>query len=392
MRKKRNITGSIQAKNGKWWIVVNLYDENGKRKPKWIDTQLPERGNKRNAEKLLAEYLAEYNKMNIPYSQLTVADYFTQWLIDIQTEVKQNTYRSYYGNMTNHIIPYFQQNKIQLQELTPFDLEDYYKSKLQPNSKMKSESALSATTIKHHHQNISKALTDAVRKGLILANPAASARTPKAEKFKGEFLNRKQVNELLLLFKGNVVELPVLLCSVYGLRRSEVLGLKWHNVDFESKSITIAETLQQGTHRDYTDTPKTDSSYRTLPMTNEVYNSLKTAKNLQNERQKLMGNYYVQSDYVCTWQDGNVISPNYLTRTFKSVISKSNLPQIRLHDLRHSAASNLLDMGFSVVQVADWLGHSSSATTLNFYAHAEKRSKMDIANALDNCFQTQSVR
>lgn len=192
MRKKRNITGSIQAKNGKWWIVVNLYDENGKRKPKWIDTQLPERGNKRNAEKLLAEYLAEYNKMNIPYSQLTVADYFTQWLIDIQTEVKQNTYRSYYGNMTNHIIPYFQQNKIQLQELTPFDLEDYYKSKLQPNSKMKSESALSATTIKHHHQNISKALTDAVRKGLILANPAASARTPKAESSKANFLTESK--------------------------------------------------------------------------------------------------------------------------------------------------------------------------------------------------------
>lgn len=392
MRKKRTITGSIQIKNGKWWIVVNLYDENGKRKPKWIDTQLSERGNKRNAEKMLSDYLAEFNKMNIPYSKLTVADYFMQWLRDIQTEVKQNTYRSYYGNMTNHIIPYFQQNKIQLQELTPFDLEDYYKSKLQPNSKMKSESALSATTIKHHHQNISKALTDAVRKGLILANPAASARTPKAEKFKGEFLNRKQVNELLLLFKGNVVELPVLLCSVYGLRRSEVLGLKWHNVDFESKSITIAETLQQGTHGDYTDTPKTDSSYRTLPMTNEVYNALKTAKNLQNERQKLMGNYYVQSDYVCTWQDGNVISPNYLTRTFKSVISKSNLPQIRLHDLRHSAASNLLDMGFSVVQVADWLGHSSSATTLNFYAHAEKRSKMDIAKALDSSFEKQSVR
>ena len=105
-----------------------------------------------------------------------------------------------------------------------------------------------------------------------------------------------------------------------------------------------------------------------------------------------MGNYYILNDYVCTWQNGNVISPNYLTRTFKNVISKSNLPNIRLHDLRHSAASNLLDMGFSVVQVADWLGHSSSATTLNFYAHAEKRSKMDIANALESAFQTQSVR
>lgn len=392
MKKKRNVTGSIQIKNGKWWVVVNLYDENGKRKPKWIDTKLSERGNKRKAEKLLSDYLAEYNKMNIPYSKLTVADYFVQWLDDIKLEVKTNTYRSYFGNMTNHIIPYFKQNKIQLQELTPFDLEEYYKFKLQPNSKINSGEALSATTIKHHHQNISKALTDAVRKGLLMANPAASAKTPKAEKFKGDFLNQKQVNELLLLFKGNVVELPVFLCSVYGLRRSEVLGLKWHNVDFDSKSITIAETLQQGTGGDYTDTPKTENSYRTLPMTNEVYTSLLAVKSLQNERQKLMGNYYVQSDYVCTWQDGKVISPNYLTRTFKSVISKSNLPQIRLHDLRHSAASNLLDMGFSVVQVADWLGHSSSATTLNFYAHAEKRSKMDIANALDSCFQTKSVR
>ena len=387
LRKKRNITGSVQIKNRKWWVVVNLYDENGIRHPKWIDTELPEKGNKRKAEKLLADELAERNKMNIPYSKLTVADYFTQWLNDIKTEVKSNTYRSYYGNMTNHIIPYFKQNKIQLQELTPFDLEEYYKSKLQTNSKIKSDEALSATTIKHHHQNISKALSDAVRKGLLMANPAASAKTPKAEKFKGDFLNQKQVNELLLLFKGNVIELPVFLCSFYGLRRSEVLGLKWHNVDFESKSITIVETLQQGTGGNYTDTPKTESSNRTLPMTNEVYNALLATKRLQDERKQLMGNYYVQSDYVCTWQNGNVISPNYLTRTFKSIISKSNLPQIRLHDLRHSVASNLLNKGFSVVQVADWLGHSSSATTLNFYAHAEKRSKLEIANALEAEFQ-----
>lgn len=386
MRKKRNITGSVQLKNGKWWVVVNLYDENGKRKPKWIDTQLTERGNKRKAERLLASYLEEYNRMNIPYSQLTVADYFVQWLSDIQSEVKANTYRSYFGNMTNHIIPYFRQNKIQLQELTPFDLEEYYKSKLQANSKIKSSAVLSATTIKHHHQNISKALSDAVGKGLIMVNPASSAKTPKAEKFKGEFLNQKQVNELLLLFKGNVIELPVLLCSVYGFRRSEVLGLKWCNIDFESKSITIAETLQQGVGGNYTDTPKTDSSYRTLPMTANVYACLNAEKSLQNERKRLMGNYYANTDYVCVWANGEVISPNYLTRTFHSIISKSNLPKIRLHDLRHSAASNLLDMGFSVVQVADWLGHSSSTTTLNFYAHAEKRSKMDIAKALDSSF------
>ena len=107
-------------------------------------------------------------------------------------------------------------------------------------------------------------------------------------------------------------------------------------------------------------------------------------RKLQNERAKLMGSYYVKTDYVCTMPNGVVISPNYLTRVFHSVISKSNLPQIRLHDLRHSVASNLLNKGFTVVQVQEWLGHSSAATTLNFYAHIDKTSKYTIAEALDN--------
>ena len=121
-------------------------------------------------------------------------------------------------------------------------------------------------------------------------------------------------------------------------------------------------------------------------MTDMVYKLLQTHKRLQDERKQIMGNYYVQNDYVCTWANGKVIAPNYLTKTFHSVISKSTLPQIRLHDLRHSVASNLLDKGFSVVQVQEWLGHGSAATTLNFYAHADKRSKLEIANALQSMF------
>ena len=255
---------------------------------------------------------------------------------------------------------------------------------MQPNSKIKSGEALSPTTIKHHHQNISKALSDALRRGIIYVNPATAAQTPKAEKFKAEFLNPKQLDALLTLFKGNVVELPITLCAIYGFRRSEVLGLKWHNVDFEKKTITIAETLQQNTGGNYTDTPKTDSSYRTLPMTDSTDTLLKAHKALQEKKKELMGSYYIESNYVCTWDNGAVISPNYLTKTFHSVIGKSALPQIRLHDLRHSVASNLLDKGFSVVQVQEWLGHGSAVTTLNFYAHADKTSKTNIANALES--------
>ena len=103
----------------------------------------------------------------------------------------------------------------------------------------------------------------------------------------------------------------------------------------------------------------------------------------QTENQKLMGAYYFNSDYVCTMPDGRVIAPNYIERVFHSTITKSNLPQVTLHLLRHSVASNLLNDGFSVTQVQEWLGHSSAATTLTFYAHVDKTSKLQIANQLD---------
>lgn len=376
------VTGSVQEKNGKYYAVISYKDNLGKRKQKWINSGLIIRGNKKKAERFLDKQLSSWNEKDIRYCDLTVDEYFTDWLKEIRYEVKPNTYRGYCGNMENHIIPYFKTKKILLQELKPYHLEEYYRYKLQPNSKLSKQGALSHSTIKHHHQNISKALSDAVRKGIINYNPAASARTPKAESFKGNFLNPTQLNDLLTLFKGSAIELPVTLAAVYGFRRSEVLGLKWSHIDFVNKTITICETLQQGVGGNYTDTPKNESSYRTLPMTDDVYQLLKTHKETQNKKKKLLGNYYIDSDFVCTFDNGQIITPNYLTKTFHRTLSKSNLPLIRFHDLRHSVASNLLNKGFSVVQVAEWLGHSSSSTTLKFYAHNDKTSKLNIANSL----------
>lgn len=182
------ITGSIQEKNGRYHMVINMPTENGKTKPKWETTGLTVRDNKKRAEKILNERLAELNKYNLPYCNMIVAEYFTQWLTKIKQEVRPNTYRSYYGNMTNHIIPHFEQRRILLQDLKPYQLEDYYKSKLQSNSKLNSGEALSPTTIKYHHQNISKALSDALRRGIIYYNPASAAKTPKAERYRGDYL------------------------------------------------------------------------------------------------------------------------------------------------------------------------------------------------------------
>lgn len=128
---------------------------------------------------------------------------------------------------------------------------------------------------------------------------------------------------------------------------------------------------------------KTESSNRTLPRIPSVKELLMKQKERQDRNKSLINSVYYVNDYVCTFDNGKEITPNYLTKKFHQIISKhENFPQIRFHDLRHSVASNLINEGFSAVQVAEWLGHSSSTTTLKFYAHIDKTSKMAIAESL----------
>lgn len=153
-------------------LKFNLYDSEGKRKQKSIATGLPVKNNKRKAEQILKQLCVEYDNKNLNfYSIITVADYVTKWLLSIKSEVRPNTYRGYKGNIENHIIPYFKSLGVELQELKPYQPSEYYKSKV---------GTISVTTIKHHHQNISKALADAVEKGLISVNPTTAAKLPKS--------------------------------------------------------------------------------------------------------------------------------------------------------------------------------------------------------------------
>ena len=117
-------------------------------------------------------------------------------------------------------------------------------------------------------------------------------------------------------------------------------------------------------------------------MTDKAYHLLMHKKREQEQMKKFMKKRYRDTDYVCTQRNGKPISPNYLSKHFHAVV-KDVFKKVRLHDLRHSSATNLLEMGFSVAQVAEWLGHSSPEITLRFYAHATKESKVKIANALD---------
>ena len=385
---------TIVNRNKKWYAIINVLDEHGQRKQKWICTDLPSKNGKANktaAKKIANQLQEEYDKKETPCTTITVAAYFKEWLMQAAAEVRPKTYSAYRGNMENHIIPYFEEKKILLQDLKAVDLEDYYRVKSQPGSRLDANGVLSATTIKHHHQNMSKALNDAVRRGLILANPATVARTPKAPQYRPRYLNPEEVAYVLNLFNGHPAELPVILCALYGFRRSEVIGLQWKSIDFQNRSITVSVTMQQEGRNCYLAETKTESSYRTLPLIDKVYNLLLEQKARQERNRRLLGQLYIESDLICTWNDGRLIQPDYVTKSFKKVVRKNNLPTVRLHDLRHSVASNLINNSQSITDVSAWLGHSTPVTTMGYYAHASKAAKQNISNAVQRWFDTNSL-
>lgn len=376
------MTASVQERGKYYHITVRYKDEYGNWKTKSVSTGLRVDGNnKRKAEQKRLEILKSWEEKDFGQEDILVTDYFKQWLESIKSEVQPNTFRGYRGNMEKHIIPYFAKKKLFLSELKARHLEEYYKEML--------KIGLSPQTIKHHHQNISNALNSAVKKELIASNVASLAKSPKTTKYKGSFLNSEQLKKLYNMLDNTVIKIPVIIGAYFGLRRSEILGLKWKYVDFELKRITIAETVLQDTGGNYTKkSTKNESSYRTLPMSNYICELLKSHKAYQESQKAVMRSRYHNSDYVCTWPDGRLITPNYLTSAFHDLIASSDLPYVRLHDLRHSVASNLLANGYSVVEVQEWLGHSSPSTTLNFYSHIDSsKSKLQISKTLDGFLQ-----
>lgn len=179
-----------------------------------------------------------------------------------------------------------------------------------------------------------------------------------------------------------MIETAVLLTATYGLRRSEAIGLKWSAVDFESHTIRIFHTVVgAGNLQVRSDTTKNTSSTRTLPMVPQIEQHLLQLKNERGQMRLMLGNGFDDSGYICTWEDGRLLSPEYVSRKFKATIQSSDLPVYRYHDLRHSSASLLLAAGWSLKEIGAWLGHSSITTT-NRYAHLQFRATMDMAQSV----------
>lgn len=384
-----NITASLQTKNNIYQVVLNYKDINGKRKQKWVSTGLTEKGNnKRLANQKMQEILTNFKEdLNCPNSKTDdklFTTYLKEWLLSIKNTIEENTYDSY-KVIVNKICDYFEDKKILLNDLKPVEIQKFYTFLYSKE--------LTGNTVLHYHNVIRKALQTALKLDLILSNPADRVERPKKEQFIGSFYSQTELNTLFTLIKDDPLKQVIYLASFYGLRRSEVLGLKWEAFNFEDKTITIKHKAIE-TRKDnkrvilLKDKTKNQSSYRTLPLVDDIIVLLKEHQKQIDENKKLCGNSYNKKylDYICVDSLGKLFRPEYVTDHFTLIMNKNKdtLRKIRFHDLRHSCASLLLAKGIPMKEIQDWLGHSTYSTTANIYAHLEKDTKNKSANVLSN--------
>lgn len=378
------VAGHLREKSGYYYAVLNYTDSLGKRKTKWISTGLTVKGNKKRAEAILMDARRNFNpeEPKVMNGDILFADYMEKWLDIIKSSVAVPTFASYSTTVKKIVAPYFREKEVTLKNLTAKDIQEFYLSELE---------RVSPSSVIHYHANIHKALKYAVKIDLIDVNPADKVERPKKDRYVGSFYDADEVNALFEASKGSKLELPILFGAFYGLRRSEAIGLKWDAIDFDQNTITIRHTV---TSCDLdgkrvlvaSDTTKTKSSMRTLPLVPFMRERLLTLKEEQQENRRLCGRSYIKDylEYVCVNEIGDLIKPHYVTESFPKLLEAKGMRQIRYHDLRHSCASLLLANGVPMKQIQEWLGHSDFSTTANIYAHLDYSSKLTSADAMLN--------
>lgn len=386
------ITGSLQKKKGLYYAVLNLYDDYGKRKPKWIPTGYTIKGNKKKAEEKLEQFKIEYEQKskiqlrdpNIydKYKNILFCDYMLEWLEKQKGKVEQTTYIGYEQVIKGRLYKYFKAKKIKLVDLKPKHIQDFFD--------LLFSEGLSGNTIKHYRANISKALKSAVITEIIDSNPASKLEPIKVKEYTADYYTQDELLNLMEIIETTPIELPVIIAGVYGLRREEVIGIKWNAIDFKDKTLTIRHTVGRGkidgvTQFIFKERTKSDAGYRTLPLFDFIADLLRKYKNKYEENKKFYGNTYCNDykDYICLMENGELMKPGYVTQTFSKILDNNHLRHIRLHDLRHSCGTLLVRNGVPLKDIQIWLGHSNFQTTLR-YAHADVENKRISANVIEN--------
>ncbi len=379
------VTANLTTKSDRYYVVVSWY-ESGKRKQKWINTELSTLGNnKRKAEQKRLEIQREWEDKVSPenYESISVSDYLKKWLEETKHTVSESTYWSYRNTIHSVICPYFEERGIMLSDLKTYQIQEFYNYKMEHDG-------VTANTVHHYHANLSKALKYAVKTERLKSNPAVNVDLPKKQKHIADFYTSDELRTVINGAMGTALETPVLLAAWFGMRRGEIIGLKWECIDFENKTLPIIGTMKdKGEHgvqlmgQWYESTAKTASSLRTFPMHSTAVEYFQQLKEQQNENKKNPNYNHAWDDFVCVRETGELLRLEYVSRSFPKLCEKCGLRKIGIHELRHSNISLLLENGASMKELQEWAGHGSYGTTANIYSHLQAKSKLKLSDSLE---------
>ena len=395
------VTVSLQIKKGMYYAVLYYNDDIKGYQYKWKSTKIKviderqkrlhnkakqEAENK--AEEIRKSFEEELNKTSIEKRQdVLFSDYALEWLESISKSKAKSTVGGYESNIKSIICPYFKEKNIKITNLTTLNLQDFYDNQYKLGK--------SPRTVLHYYRNVNQVLEKAKKTKIIVINPNNDCQIEKPKQFIPKVYSKKELTNFLEKIKNTDIAVPIMLIGFYGLRRSEALGVKWERVNFEDNQLTIAHTVTQTTinHKsiiDKKDIPKNNPSYRTFPIEAILKDFLQQSYDNQQANRKLFGNSYLnEENYVSVNMEGSLILPNTLTKKFKNFLKDNNLREIRLHDLRHSVASILLNNGANLREVQEWCGHSNVSTT-EIYTHLDSTSKEHSAKIMCNIFENVS--
>ena len=303
---------------------------------------------------------------------MTARDFLQEWLTAQECCLQRSTWEALTVYVNVHLVPYFGAHE--LEAITPAFCQQYARDKLR-NGRADGKGGLSPVSVRKHISVLKQALGEAVREGRLSNNPAQHVRLPRnvgTMAARTVFLTSAEAQAVISAFLGSPLYPAVVLALYYGLRRSEVLGLRWQAVDFTGNTITIDHTVVKNLTTEAKDSTKTQASQRAFQLLPEV------REMLQEHRRNAH-----QGEYVLTRENGEPLRPDSLTRGFQRVLKRAGLPAMRFHDLRHSTASILFDRGWQLEDVKNWLGHSDIETTSNIYLHYGRARKVLLARDLE---------
>lgn len=385
-RKRGNREGSVYQRKSDGLWVGSITLENGKRKVFYGKRQ------QEVIEKLkTALYEQQQGALPTMATKQTVAQFLQVWLESSQVQSRRpRTYERYEEVVRLHIVPTL--GRYQLQKLTAQQVQAFYAEKL--------KAGLSPTTVDTFHNVLHSALKTAKKWKLVAENVCDFVDSPRTERYEAQPLTLEQSRRLLASAHGQPIEAILTLTLATGMRLGELMGLKWQDIDMKAGTLhlqrilsRVPTKLQRDGKKGYVEAaPKTKKSRRPLIIAPFALEVLKQHRERQQEAKKKAGDRWIENDYVFCTSIGTRLNPYYsIQKPLKLLLKEAELPNVRFHDLRHSAATLLMGMGVHPKIVQEILGHSNISITMDLYSHVLPTMQKEAIDTLNSAFLEENA-